>query len=57
MNIYKQLFAVQALKESGISFSFEMYIKTDTVVTFDQKKKKAKTIADIVEDEGNVTER
>jgi len=48
---------VQALKESGISFSFEMFIKTDTVVTFDQKKKKAKTIADIVEDEGNVTER
>ena len=34
-----------------------MLIKTDTVVTFDQKKKKAKTIADIVEDEGNVTER
>jgi len=47
---------IQALKESGISFSFEMFIKTETEVTFDQKNKKAKTIAEIEEDDENITE-
>ena len=33
-----------------------MFIKTETEVTFDQKKKKAKTIAEIEEDDENITE-